>query len=244
MPEQVFIGCAGWSVASGRAEFGAGESVLERYATRFDAVEINSSFYRPHRPATYARWAASTPPGFRFSVKVPKAVTHTAKLRDCAAPLTEFVEQVNHLGDRLGPLLVQLPPSLKFDAGLTGEFFGTLRALTPVPIVCEPRHASWFTPEADALLVTHRVSQVAADPAIVPQAARPGGWGEVVYYRWHGSPRRYYSAYTDEALHGLAAEIQALDGEVWVIFDNTAGGEAVGNGLALMATTHTKESYS
>ena len=233
MTRQVFIGCAGWSVASGRAEFGAGASVLERYATRFTAVEINSSFYRPHRPATYARWAASTPPGFRFSVKVPKAITHTAKLRDMQFPLAEFIEQVSHLGHKLGPLLVQLPPSLRFDPALAGEFFAHLRQLTPAPVVCEPRHATWFTPEADALLDTHRVGQVAADPAIVPQAAHPGGWPGLVYYRWHGSPRRYYSAYTPDALQGLAQEIQAFEGDVWVIFDNTAGGEAVGNGLEL-----------
>lgn len=237
MPErtfaQTFIGCAGWSVASGRPEFSEGASVLERYATRFNAVEINSSFHRAHRPATYAKWAASTPPGFRFSVKVPKAVTHTAKLRDCAAPLAEFVEQVSHLGDRLGPLLVQLPPSLNFDPDLAADFLGTLRTLTPAPIACEARHASWFTPEADALLTAHRVSQVAADPAPVPQAARPGGWRGLAYYRWHGSPRRYYSAYSEETLKALAQEISALTGDVWVIFDNTAGGEAVGNGMGL-----------
>lgn len=182
MPErtfaQTFIGCAGWSVASGRPEFvtetTGDASVLERYATRFNAVEINSSFYRAHRPVTYAKWAASTPPGFRFSVKVPKAITHTAKLRDCAAPLAGFVEQVSHLGDKLGPLLVQLPPSLRFDTDLAADFLGNLRTLTPAPIACEPRHASWFTPEADALLTAHRVSQVAADPAPVPHAPAVG----------------------------------------------------------------------
>lgn len=235
MTRQVFIGCAGWSVASGRPEFGEGASVLERYATRFNAVEINSSFYRPHRPATYAKWAASTPPGFRFSVKVPKAITHTAKLRDVQTPLIEFVEQVSHLGDKLGPLLVQLPPSLRFDPALAGEFFAHLRQLTPAPVVCEPRHATWFTPEADTLLNTHRVAQVAADPAVVEEAAHPGGWVGLAYYRWHGSPRRYYTAYTPEALQGLAQEIQVLEGEAWVIFDNTAAGEAVGNGLELRA---------
>lgn len=233
MTRQVFIGCAGWSVASGRPEFGEGASVLERYATRFNAVEINSSFYRPHRPATYAKWAASVPDGFRFSVKVPKAITHTAKLRDVHTPLTEFIEQVSRLGGKLGPLLVQLPPSLHFDPHLAGDFFAALRQLTPAPVVCEPRHATWFTPEADTLLNTHRVAQVAADPAITPQAARPGGSLDTVYYRWHGSPRRYYSAYTPEALQGLAQEIKALQGDVWVIFDNTAAGEAVGNGLEL-----------
>ena len=232
-PRHVMIGCAGWSVASGRQEFGKGTSVLARYATRFSAVEINSSFYRPHRPTTYARWAASTPPGFRFSVKVPKAITHTAKLRDVQFPLIEFVEQVSHLREKLGPLLVQLPPSLKYDAALATDFFSSLRQLTPAPVVCEPRHATWFTPDADALLT----AQVAADPAIVPQAAHPGGWTGLTYYRWLVSPRRYYSAYTPDALRDLAQDIQKRNGDVWVIFDNTAGGEAAGNGLDLIALT-------
>ena len=231
MTRQVFIGCAGWSVASGRPEFGEGKSVLERYATRFTAVEINSSFYRPHRPATYAKWAASVPDGFRFSVKVPKAITHTAKLRDVHTPLTDFIEQVSHLGGKLGPLLVQLPPSLRFDPQLAGDFFAALRQLSPAPVVCESRHATWFSPDVDEVLKTYRVSQVAADPAITPQAARPGGSMDTVYYRWHGSPRRYYSAYTPEALQALAKEIKAFEGDVWVIFDNTAAGEAVGNGF-------------
>ncbi|WP_135228761.1 DUF72 domain-containing protein [Deinococcus fonticola] len=233
MTRQVFIGCVGWSVASGRPEFGEGNSVLERYATRLTAVEINSSFYRPHRPATYAKWAASVPDGFRFSVKVPKAITHTAKLRDVHTPLAEFIEQVSHLGGKLGPLLVQLPPSLKYDPDLATDFFHTLRDLTPAPVACESRHATWFSPDVDEVLKTYRVSQVAADPAVVPEAARPGGWEGLSYYRWHGSPRRYYSAYTEEALQGLAEEIQALEGEVWVIFDNTAAGGAVGNGFEL-----------
>ncbi|GHF77255.1 hypothetical protein GCM10017782_14200 [Deinococcus ficus] len=126
---------------------------------------------------------------------------------------------------------------MKYDAALATDFFGTLRQLTPAPVVCEPRHATWFTPEADALLTAHHVAQVAADPAIVPQAAHPGGWAGLSYYRWHGSPRKYYSAYTPESLHDLAKGIQRRDGDVWVIFDNTAGGEAAGNGLDLITLT-------
>lgn len=231
--KRIFSGCAGWSVASGRAEFGAGESVLQRYSTRFEAVEINSSFYRPHRRSTYEKWAASVPDGFRFSVKVPKAITHTARLQDCAGALADFMEGVNGLGEKLGCLLVQLPPSLKFDAELAATFFADLRRETPAPAVCEPRHASWFTGEADALLAEYQVGRVGADPAKVPAAARPGGFPQTVYYRWHGSPRMYYSAYSEAELQKLAAEILGLRGEVWVIFDNTASGAGVENGLRL-----------
>ena len=232
--KQVRVGCAGWSVASGRPEFGTGGSVLERYATRFDTVEINSSFYRPHRRSTYRKWADLTPEGFRFSVKVPKAITHTAKLRDCAGLLADFLEGVNGLGDKLGCLLVQLPPSLNFEPDVAADFFGTLRHQTPVAAVCEPRHASWFTAEADALLRHDQIGRLAADPAKVPAAAVPGGDPQTVYYRWHGSPRMYYSSYSDEALAQLAQQIRAHTGETWVIFDNTASGAGVDNALTLL----------
>lgn len=232
--KQVRVGCAGWGVASGRPEFGAGGSVLERYATRFDTVEINSSFYRPHRRSTYRKWADLTPDGFRFSVKVPKAVTHTAGLRDCAGTLTDFLDGVGGLGDKLGCLLVQLPPSLNFEPDVAAEFFDTLRQQTPIAAVCEPRHASWFTAEADALLREHRIGRVAADPAKVPAAAVPGGDPQTVYYRRHGSPRMYSSSYSDEALARLAQEVQSHTGETWVIFDNTASGAGVDNALTLL----------
>ena len=109
------IGTAGWSVPSG---FGDGGSQLQRYAARFSCVEINSSFYRPHRPQTYARWAASVPAGFRFAVKAPRTITHDARLREPRALLQPFLEEIGALGATLGPLLIQLPPSLAFDAAL------------------------------------------------------------------------------------------------------------------------------
>ncbi|HYW08000.1 MAG TPA: DUF72 domain-containing protein, partial [Longimicrobium sp.] len=110
-----WIGCAGWSLPRVEQErFPAEGTHLERYAGRFPAVEINSSFYRPHRPATYARWGESVPPSFRFSVKVPKAITHTLRLRAAAEPLAAFLAEAGALEEKLGCLLVQLPPSLHF----------------------------------------------------------------------------------------------------------------------------------
>ena len=235
----IHLGCAGWSVASGHPDFSRLEgTVLERYAHRFSAVEVNSSFYRPHRHSTYVRWAASTPHGFRFSVKVPKAITHTARLRDTQEGLSTFVEQVNGLGEKLGCLLVQLPPSLAFEVEVARHFFADLRGLTTVRTVCEPRHPSWFTEKAEALLTEYRVSRVAADPApakVGEAARRSGGDPHTVYYRWHGSPRLYYSAYPTEALAELAREIcnRTQVQEVWVIFDNTAAGAGVDNALEL-----------
>jgi len=232
------IGCAGWGVASGRPEhFPPGPSVLQRYAVQFTAVEINSSFYRPHRRSTYERWAASVPEPFRFSVKVPKTITHLAKLQACHDLLSAFVDQSGGLGPKLGCLLVQLPPSLAFSPALM-TFFQDLGAMTPSAVVCEPRHPSWFTPEADTQLAALRIGRVAADPAITPQAALPGGFQQTVYYRWHGSPRMYSSTYSPLQLQLLAKALERHDAvSPWIIFDNTAAGAAVDNALELLGLT-------
>jgi uncharacterized protein YecE (DUF72 family) len=234
---KIHIGCAGWSIPSTQAAaFGDGASHLARYATRFDVVEINSSFYRPHRLATYRRWAASVPDGFRFAVKVPRTITHERRLAESDHLLDAFLEQCGELGPALGLLLLQLPPSLKFDERVVSGFLSTLRARFNGSVVCEPRHASWFNDgAADALLARHRIARVAADPAVVPRAGEPGGWGGMVYYRLHGSPRLYYSSYDDAALDALAAKLEAAAqrGAAWCIFDNTAAGAAMDNALRL-----------
>lgn len=230
------IGCAGWAIPSRWAErFPGGGSHLERYARVLSAVEIDSSFYRPHRPATYARWAASVPADFRFAVKLPRAVTHESRLADPSL-LGDFLSQVSGLGPRLGPLLAQLPPSLAFDPGRAEAFLRALRDRFTGDVVWEPRHPSWFAPAAERLLAELRVARVAADPARVPAAGRPGGWSGLAYYRLHGSPRVYYSGYDDAFLDRIAAELarRAGAGPVWCIFDNTAAGEAPGNALALL----------
>lgn len=229
------IGTAGWSIPKDHAgAFPAEGSHLERYAAVFNAVEINSSFYRPHRPATYARWAASVPDSFRFAVKVPKAITHERRLKDTHDLAQRFLSEVSGLGPKLGPLLVQLPPSLPFEAGTSDRFLQALRSQVAGEIVCEPRHRSWFTPDVDALLDELRVSRVAADPAPVPGAGEPGGWGQLSYFRLHGSPRIYYSPYGEDALTAMAERLarRAVSGAPsWCIFDNTAAFAATHDAL-------------
>jgi uncharacterized protein YecE (DUF72 family) len=237
MTEPVRIGTAGWSIASRyRDEFAEAGSHLERYAQRLDSVEINSSFYKPHRLKTWQRWADSTPAGFRFSVKLPKAISHEAQLVGCDALLDRFLADVAGLGDRLGVLLLQLPPKLVWDAGVFDVFVEELQARSDVPVALEPRHASWFTAEADAQLIDLRIPRVAADPAKIPGADEPGGWRGLAYYRWHGTPRVYYSDYDAGALHALheqLAERRRQAVPTWCIFDNTASGAALGNALTL-----------
>ena len=232
---RVRAGCAGWSLPRPLwPEFPAAGTHLQRYAARFNAVEINSSFYRPHQSGTYARWADSVPDNFRFSVKLPKTITHQQRLADCDAMLDTFLAQVTCLGERLGCLLVQLPPSLAFDAGTVKAFLAALRERHGGPVALEPRHASWFAPPADALLDACRIGRVLADP-LVDQAGRaPGGFAGLVYVRLHGSPRMYYSAYERAFLDALVVrlEIAAASGaNVWCIFDNTAEGAAVADAL-------------
>lgn len=233
------IGTAGWSVPKEHgAAFPADGSHLERYAAVFDTVEINSSFYRPHRPATYERWAASVPDGFRFSVKVPKAITHERRLKAAHDLVERFLSEASGLGPKLGPLLVQLPPSLPFEAGASDTFLHELRSRVAGEIVCEPRHRSWLSPEVDALLDELRIARVAADPAPVPGAGEPGGWRNLSYYRLHGSPRIYHSPYGEQALTAIADKLvegAAAGVRSWCIFDNTAAFAATHDALATRA---------
>lgn len=208
---------------------------MQRYSARFPAVEINSSFYRPHRPATYAKWADSVPAGFRFSVKVPKQITHERRLHDCEGLVDEFLGQCSQLKEKLGCLLIQLPPSLAFDSTQAEGFFKALRDRYQGHAVLEPRHPSWLTPEAMALLEEERIARVAADPSPLPGGDQPAGWAGVRYYRLHGSPRIYYSAYEDAWLQRLADLLKAApDTPTWCIFDNTASGAATPDALRLL----------
>jgi uncharacterized protein YecE (DUF72 family) len=231
---EIRVGTAGWKIPGPVRERFAGEGThLERYARRFSCVEINSSFYRPHRPSTYARWAASVPDGFGFALKVPKEITHKRRLADATKPLEQFLAESAPLGEKRAVLLVQLPPSFAYDADLIAGFFTEFRARYAGLLACEPRHATWFTPDAGDVLRRFEVARVAADPALVPEAAQPGGWDGFTYYRLHGSPRTYYSAYDDAALREFVQRLSAAPRPVWCIFDNTAMDAASANALDL-----------
>ena len=235
------IGTAGWQVtAAERARLGldGAGTHLQRYAAHLDAAEINSSFYRPHAASTYAGWAAQTPPSFRFAVKLPRSITHQARLQGAEPLLDEFLAQVAGLGARLGCLLVQLPPSLAFDESGADTFLRALRQRHADAVALEPRHASWCAPAAEALLRQHRVARVLADPQVDARGTVPGGWPALVYLRLHGSPDIHRSAYARPWLARLAARVARARGEtaaLWCIFDNTAAGHAFGDALALRA---------
>jgi uncharacterized protein YecE (DUF72 family) len=235
--QDVWIGCAGWTLPRESVEAFPGPGThLERYGRAFPAVEINTTFYRPHRPETFERWAASVHAGFRFSLKAPRAITHFRRLKGADELLAAFLDASAHLGERRGPVVVQLPPTLRYEEEVARSFFATLRRLHRGPVACEPRHVSWFSPSVESLLVEFEIARVAADPPRARVDAQPGGWPGLAYFRLHGSPRMYFSAYDDAFLDGLARQVRRLRraGEVWVIFDNTATRAAADNARSLM----------
>ena len=235
----LYIGTAGWGISSAASSHFPGEgSHLQRYGQVLDCAEINTSFYRPHQPTTYARWADSLPEHFRFSVKLPRTITHELRLKHYTAELERFAGEVAHLEDKLGCVLVQLPPSLRFDASVAASFFDDLRTYFQGMLAFEARHPSWFGEAATALLRARRITRVRADPP----AGQPGPHvptNEVEYLRLHGSPKIYYSDYSAEFLAALATELrtQTANGS-WCIFDNTASGAALLNALDLQQRLH------
>lgn len=237
VPGRLLTGCAGWTIPREAASaFPAEGSHLERYARVFSCVEINSCFYRPHQVKTYQRWAASVPDDFLFSVKLPRTITHDAALADIEAPLRQFAQEAGALGDKLGCVLVQLPPKLDFDPDVAAPFFARLQDTFACTIACEARHPGWFAEGATALLTERGVVRVIADPA----KGQPGPHvptTSTMYVRLHGAPRIYYSSYDAVYLAQLKADLEVhvrAGRTVWVVFDNTASGAAVPNALALI----------
>ncbi|WP_229751357.1 DUF72 domain-containing protein [Undibacterium terreum] len=254
----LYLGCAGWSVPRHLPDQAMGEfpvllpfqqqlqhqqhaekdkTHLQRYASFFSAVEINTSFYRAHMPATYDRWRLSVPADFRFSVKLPRRITHFLRLENCDSELRSFIKEVGYLREKLGCLLIQLPPSLKFERRVAQQFFASLKQQTEVALALEPRHPTWFGPEALEMMHMYQLAPVHADP-------QPAGMGSadlpeassIAYHRLHGSPDMYYSAYDGDylrALHNMLVSQQGQGKQVWCIFDNTAQGAAFWNALLL-----------
>jgi uncharacterized protein YecE (DUF72 family) len=222
--DRIWVGLAGWSNPPGkRAHRDADESHLSYYARHYSCVEINSSFYRSHRAATYARWRDATPETFRFSLKMPKSITHDSHLKRCAGEVERFYDDIVHLQPKLAVVLIQLPPTLEFDSRSVRAFFKRAPRLPETAIVCEPRQSSWFTKAADNVLKEARVSRVAADPARYAGAELPAGLRRFAYFRWHGSPHLYYSHYSEAQIDRFAATVRRCSArEAWCVFDNTA----------------------
>jgi uncharacterized protein YecE (DUF72 family) len=224
------IATAAWSIPKKVADrFSQQGSGLSRYASVFDGVEINSTFYSRHMKSTFARWADSVPGGFRFSLKIPKEITHIRAMKDIAEPFDAFLGDIAPLGEKRGPLLCQLPPSMTFDADVLETAFKTIRDADQGPIVIEVRHKSWASDEALDLLKSFAIDRVLADPAPVwpvEDFERPPK-----YARLHGKPKIYHSSYSHDEIRSFS-DLLAPDG--WCVFDNTASGAAIENALTML----------
>ena len=239
---RIRVGLAGWSnPPAKRFERDHDQTHLSYYAAHFSCVEINSSFYRAHQSATYARWRDETPAAFRFSVKMPRSATHESHLKRCATEVARFYEDIAALQPKLAAVLVQLPPSLEFSGRTVRTFFNSIPRLRGTKVVCEPRHPSWFTSAVERALRDAGVSRVAADPARWPGAEVPGAARRFAYFRWHGAPHLYYSKYSEARLAAFAATVRATKAsEIWCVFDNTARHAAWDDALGFVATLRSR----
>ena len=201
---------------------------LERYATRFDTVEVDASFYRLPERSSFERWAASVPDGFTFATKASRYLTHVRRLAEPEEPVGRLLERAAGLGDRMGPVLVQLPPNMRADLG---RLDATLAAFPPsVRVAVEPRHDTWDTPALDRLLERRGSALVLADrlgPLGRWRSTAP--WG---YVRFHGGRATPPGAYGSVALASAArrlADCFPEGAEVFVYFNNDHLGAAVDN---------------
>jgi uncharacterized protein YecE (DUF72 family) len=240
----VKVGCSGWQYRHWRGDFYPADlpqrSWFEHYASVFDTVEINNSFYRLPDASTFAAWAARAPRGFLFAVKASRFLTHMKKLKDPEDPLERFFSRARSLERHLGPVLYQLPPAWKLDRPRLEHFLGALPG--GVRQVIEFRDTTWYTPEVYALLERHGVSLCLHDmPGSATGRLRVG---PCVYVRFHGASGRYNGSYPEEHLADWAAWLEgtARNGiEVYAYFNNDVGGHAPRNALVLRRYVTTVE---
>lgn len=237
MAGALHVGTSGWTYEFWRESFYAGvprRDWLAHYASQFDAVEVNASFYHALKPATYAHWRDATPPHFRFCVKGHRWITHVERLAVDRAAIARERDRAAPLGDKLAVVLWQLPRSLHRDLPRLAAFADRLRAWPEARHAIEFRDASWFDGEVAACLGAHGIAAVQSDAADWP--LWPAVTTDVVYVRLHGHRVTYCSRYAPRALAAWAQRIAAWRGErrdVWVFFDNTDAGHAPRDALAL-----------
>jgi uncharacterized protein YecE (DUF72 family) len=226
----VHVGCSGWVYRHWRGLFypeGLPQKRwFERYAEEFGTVEINASFYRLPKAETFDKWHDQAPPGFRYSVKANRFITHMKKLKDCEEAVATFLNLAGRLKAYLGPILYQLPPSLHKDLPRLDAFLALLpRSLEQV---VEFRHRSWYDDEVLALLDRHGVGFVTHDL----QGLKSPRWasGRTAYVRFHGTAGKYHGRYSDEVLLDWTDWCleQARSGRgVWCYFNNDIHGHAI-----------------
>ncbi len=229
----VLIGTSGWQYRHWRGPFyplsasgGRERDELAFYAARYATVEINASFYRLPAPDTFAAWAARVPEEFIFAVKASRYLTHVRQLREPEDPVRRLLDAAGRLGEKLGPVLLQLPPTLTIDAG---RLRAALAAFPRrVRVAVEFRHASWFRPETQALLEEFGAALCLTDRRAAWETPRwrTAGWA---YLRFHGGLGEPATCYEPETLAARAEEIAQLWGQapIYAYFNNDPYGCAL-----------------
>jgi uncharacterized protein YecE (DUF72 family) len=223
------IGTSGWQYADWRGRlYPAGlpqRRWLEHYAHQFPTVEVNSAFYRLPERSTFEGWAAQTPAGFTFAVKISRYLTHIRRLRDPAEPVNRFLERAGGLGDKLGPVLLQLPPNLRADAGLLDAALGCFPP--GIRVVVEPRDASWWRPDVETVLGARGAALCWADRGgrSLGPLWRTADFGYLRMHAGRASPAPRYGVRSIDAWLGRLRPYESK--EVYVYFNNDHGGAAV-----------------
>jgi len=234
MSGAIHIGTSGWSYKHWRSLYYpqklAASRWLPHYAHDFSTTEINGSFYRLPSAETIEHWKTQVPDSFIFCPKMSRYLTHMKKLREPEEPLERFFNLFDAMQGRMGPVLLQLPPMVHFNAGVAGHFFGLLSdRYREYEFVLEVRHPSWLEQESLALMSAHRVGLVISHsekefPYTEEQTSK------TVYVRFHGPKELYASSYSDAMLKSYARKFKKWAGDgctVWVFFNNDIFGYAI-----------------
>ncbi len=203
---------------------------LEYYSKKMDTVEVNATFYRLPSKSTFEGWKNRTPEGFVWSVKAPREITHRRRLKDVEKPLKEFLERADVLGNKLGPVLFQLPPGLKLDMPLAVDFFEQIKSIR-FPVI-EARNKSWFNDNlfdmlksySIALCISHSSGRFPFMESIT---------SDFIYIRLHGPGKLYASSYSDDELNMWARKIIKWNKPTFVYFNNDFNGYAIENATEL-----------
>ncbi|MGB9746186.1 MAG: DUF72 domain-containing protein [Bacteroidales bacterium] len=237
----LFIGTSGWTYRHWKGDFYPHDLPVSQwfshYCSQFNAVEINATFYHRFQDATFLKWYERTPPGFCFVLKIPRIITHRKFLSDCFDEIREFSRQAGLLKEKLGCMLMQLPPGLKCNKKLLEKSLDAFPE--SVRLAVEFRHASWYEEGVIKLLLRKGVSFVNADSPqrtidFSLQTAFP-------YLRFHGRNGWYNSDYTEEELRKAAVYFAGLtlsrEQPGFAFFNNDFGGFAPRNAIRLMEMT-------
>ncbi|WP_117212873.1 DUF72 domain-containing protein [Allorhizocola rhizosphaerae] len=225
------VGTSGWQYRDWRGPFYPGAPSLSFYAGQFETVEVNNSFYRLPSKETFEKWRDETPEGFIFAVKMSRYLTHVKRLRDPSEPVSRFLSAASGLGGKLGPVLLQLPPTLRFSDDLDAVLASFPR---DIRVAVEPRHRSWWCDEARELLEKHGAALCWADRLGRPITPlwRTSDFGYVRLHEGRAHPRPRYGR---AALTSWLRRMRVFgDRPVYVYFNNDPGGAAIADAFALL----------